>query len=141
MMEFTFAGFIGYTFFIVICTWMLTMAFPKIERKKKGGNKDIYDQPQDEKFKVGGVYGRRSNDDDKNNPFKEQPHYDMYIAVLDIKPSVDGSTKYLQYVFLNDKVMPHKSYSEAIVFSGTIDHWDKWEYIKDIDLDSIVIER
>lgn len=139
MKEFTFASFIAYTFFIVIATCVLTLLFPKTECKKnKSGSND---QPQDEKLKVGCVYGRRSNDEDKNNPFKEKPRYDMYIAVLDIKPSVDGSTKYLQYVFLNDKVMPHKSYSEAIVFSSTIDHWDKWEYIKDIDLDSIVIDR
>lgn len=136
MMEFTFAGFIGYTFFIVIATCVLTLLFPKTECKK---NKS---ESKDEKFKVGGVYGHIGKDEDLNNPFPHKPYYDMYIVVLDIKPSVDGSTKYLQYVFLNNEAMPYKSYSETTIYSDTIDNWNKWEYIKkDIDLDSIVIKK
>lgn len=135
MIEFTFAGFIGYTFFIVITTCVLTLLFPKTESKK---NKS---ESKDEKFKVGGVYGHNGCDEDLNDPFPHKPYYDMYIVVLDIKPSVDGSTKYLQYVFLNNEAMPHKSYDETSIYSDTIDNWNEWEHIKDIDLDSIVIKR
>ena len=53
MMEFTFTGFIAYTFFVVICSCLLTITFPKIERKKNK-RKDSNER-QGEKLKVGGI--------------------------------------------------------------------------------------
>ena len=138
-MTFTFGGFISYTLFIVICTFVLIVAFPKIERKNKCGSKCVYNQQQGEKLKVGGIYGRKRLDADKNDPFSTIRKYDYYLAILDIKPSRDGDCDYCQYVYLNDNMLPYGTYSNSIIYSDMTKNFDNWEYVKDIDLDTIKI--
>ena len=137
MMEFTFTGFIAYTFFVVICSCLLTITFPKIERKKNK-RKDSNER-QGEKLKVGGIYGKRRFGGDNNDPFSPIREYSYFVAIIDIKPSRDGHCDYCQYVFLNDNMSPYSSYSNTIIYSDITKKFDDWDYIKDIDLESIKI--
>lgn len=131
-------SFILYTMFVFVCSFLLFISLHCIIDDIKS-NKKPKKRMEKSGLKIGGIYGKRRFDGDKNDPFSPIREHAYYVAVLDIKPSRDGHCDYCQYVFLNDNMSPYSSYSYTIIYSNQTNHFDDWEYIKDIDLNTIKI--
>lgn len=137
MITFTILYFISYTLFVsvfsiiifkTLCYIIDDIRSNKIPKEKKAKSS----------LKIGGIYGKRRLGDN-NDPFSTIREYAYYMVILDIKPSRDGHCDYCQYVFLNDNMSPYSSYNDTIIYSNQTKHFDDWEYIKDIDLETIKI--
>lgn len=129
--------FIGYTIFVIVYSFLMFILVSSIiddRKSNKKSKKKVVKPP----LKIGGIYGT-IKPTDQNNPFSPIREYDYYVAILDIKPSRDGDCEYCQYVYLNDKMLPYLSYSDTIIYSNSSNYFDDWEYIKDIDLNTIKI--
>lgn len=138
MINFTISYFISYTIFVsvfsiitfkTLCYIIDDIRSSKIPKKKKVKSS----------LKIGGIYGRRRFYGDNNDPFYPIRDYGYYVAILDIKPSRDGECEYCQYVFLNDNMSPYRNYSDTMIYSDITKNFDDWEYIRDIDLNTIKI--
>lgn len=133
MITFSNLSFIFYTIFVIVWSFLVFILLYAIKSSKKSKKKMV-------KFplKIGGIYGRRRLYGN-NNPFSPFRDYDYYVAILDIKPSRDGDSEYCQYVILNDNMSPYSSYSDTTILSEKTNYFDDWEYIKDIELNTIKI--
>ena len=129
-------SFILYTMFVIVCSFLMFILLRCLIDDTKS-NKRLKNKVDKSPLKIGGIYGKRRFDSDKNNPFCPICEYGYYVAILDVKPSRDGHCDYCQYVFLNDNMTPYISYSNSIIYSDTTKHFDDWEYVKDIDLNTI----
>ena len=131
-------SFISYNVFIIIFSFLLFKSTDFIiedirnNKKQKKTNKH-----KSSVLKIGGIYGRKQINGDENNPFSHIHDYGYYVAIIDIKPSQNGDCEYCQYVYLTDNMSPYSSYSDNVIFSSTTNKFDDWEYIKDIDLETI----
>lgn len=138
MITFTLPSFISYTIFVIVWSFLMFILLHYIIddiKSNKKSKKKMVKSP----LKIGGIYGRRRLYGDNNDPFSPISEYDYYVAILDIKPSRDGDCEYCQYVFLNDNMSPYCSYSDTTILSKKTNHFDDWEYIKDIELNTIKI--
>ena len=131
-------SFISYTIFVIVWSFLLFILLRYLIDDIKS-NKRPKKKMEKSGLKIGGIYGKRRFDSDKNNPFSPICEYGYYVAILDVKPSRDGHCDYCRYVFLNGNMTPYRSYSNSIIYSDVAKHFDDWEYIKDIDLNTIKI--
>lgn len=138
MINFTISFFVSYTIFVsvfsiitfkTLCYIIDDISSSKIPKKKKVKSS----------LKIGGIYGKRRFYGDNNDPFYPIRDYGYYVVIIDIKLSRDGECEYCQYVFLNDNMSPYRSYCDTMIYSDTTKKFDDWEYIKDIDLNTIKI--
>lgn len=136
MITFSTLSFIFYTIFVIVCSFLmfnsLYYIIDDIKRYKKS-KKEVVKSP----LKIGGIYGKPHISIDKNNPFSPIREYDYYVAIIDVKPSRNGDCDYCQYVYLSNNMSPYSSYSNNVIFSNPTKILDDWEYIKDIDLNTI----
>lgn len=132
-------SFISYSIFVSVFSIIIFKTLCYIVDAIKSNKKMPKEKKAKTPLKIGGIYGRRRMYGDNNDPFSPICEYGYYVAILDIKPSRDGHCDYCQYVFLNDNMSPYSCYSDTIIYSDTTKHFDKWEYIKDIDLNTIKI--
>ena len=136
MITFTIPSFISYTIFVIVCSFLMFISLyyiiDDIKSNKKSKKKMVKSH-----LKIGGIYGKPRLFTQKNNPFYPICEYGYYVAILDIKPSRDGDCEYCQYVMLNDNMSPYSSYSDNVIFSEKTKKFDDWDYIKDIDLNTI----
>jgi hypothetical protein len=139
MITFTIPSFISYTIFVSVCSCLIFILVYYIIDDIRSNKKIPKEKKIKTSLKIGGIYGRRRFVGDKNNPFSPIHEYSFYVAILDIKPSKDEHCDYCQYVFLNDNMSPYRSYSDDIIYSDIVKKFDDWEYIKDIDLNTIKI--
>lgn len=138
MITFTIPSFISYTIFVIVLSFLMFISLHYIIddiKSNKKSKKKMVKSP----LKIGGIYGRRPLYGNNNDPFSPIREYDYYVAILDIKPSRDGDCEYCQYVFLNDKMSPYSTYCNTTILSEKTNYFDGWEYIKDIDLNTIKI--
>jgi len=136
MITFTIPSFISYSLFVsafsIVTFKTLCYIIDDIKSNKKQTEKKVKSS-----LKIGGIYGKRRFVGAPNNPFSPIGEFAYYVAILDIKPSRDGECEYCQYVHLNDKMSPYSSYCDTTIFSNPANYFDDWEYIKDIDLNTI----
>ncbi len=126
----TLLSFISYNFVIIGLSCLLFKSIEYIvgninDKKIKNDKKD--------KLIIGGVYGC-FNIGDTNNPFEPLRNYQHYIAILDSKPSRDGKWYYYQYCYLNNDMKPYKY---PIIYNHKSDWFEDFDYICNIDLDTI----
>jgi len=131
-------SFISYTIFVIVWSFLLFISLRYLIDDIKS-NKRQKKRMEKSGLKIGGIYGKRRFDSDKNNPFCPICEYGYYVAILDVNPSRDGHCYYCQYVFLNDNMTPYSSYTDTMIYSDVAKKFDDWEYIKDIDLNTIKI--
>lgn len=136
MITFTILSFISYTIFVSVFSIMTFITLCYIIDDIKS-NKKQKEGKVKSSLKIGGIYGRRRFDADKNDPFYPIREYGYYVAIIDVKPSRDGDCEYCQYVHLTDKMSPYSSYCDTTIFSNPTNRFDGWDYIKDIDLNTI----
>lgn len=139
MITFTIPSFISFTIFISVFSITFFKFFHHIIDNIRSNKKMTKEKKVKSSLNIGGIYGKRRFYGDNNDPFLPIREYGYYVAILDIKPSRDGHCDYCQYVFLNDNMSPYSSYSDTIIYSSQTTHFDNWEYIKDIDLNTIKI--
>lgn len=138
MFTFTIPSFISYTLFVSVFSIIIFKTLCYIIDDIRS-NKTPKEKKVKSPLKIGGIYGRRRINGDENNPFSPIREYAYYVVILDIKPSRDGHCDYCQYVFLNDNMSPYSSYSDPMIYNDMTKRFDDWEYIKDIDLNTIKI--
>lgn len=126
----TLLSFISYNFVIIGLSFLL---FKSIEYIVESTNDKKIKNDKKDKLIIGGVYGG-CKIGDTNNPFEPLRNYQYYIAILDSKPSRDGECYYYQYCYLNDDMKPYK-YSTT--YSHKSDWFEDFDYICNIDLDTI----
>lgn len=136
MITFTIPFFISYTIFVSVFSIIIFKTLCYIIDGIRS-NKTPKEKKTKSSLKIGGIYGRLRIDGDNNDPFSPICKYGYYVAILDIKPSRDGHCDYCQYVFLDGNRSPYRSYSENIIYSDKTKKFDDWEYIKNIDLETI----
>lgn len=136
MITFTIPSFIFCIIFVIVCLMFIFIQYIIADIRS---NKTPKEKKVKSPLKIGGIYGRRRINSDKNDPFSPIREYAYYVVILDIKPSRDGHCDYCQYVFLNDNMSPYSSYSDTMIYSDMTKRFDDWEYIKDIDLNTIKI--
>lgn len=139
MITFTIPSFISYIIFVSVFSIIIFKTLCYIIHDIRGNKKMPKEKKVESSLKIGGIYGKRCLDSDKNNPFCPICEYGYYVAILDVKPSRDGHCDYCKYVFLNDNMSPYSSYNNSIIYSDISKRFDDWEYIKDIDLNAIKI--
>ncbi len=138
MITFTIPSFISYIIFVSVFSIIIFKTLCYIIDNIRS-NKIPKEKKTKSSLKIGGIYGRKRSVSVQNDPFSHIGEYAYYVAILDIKPSRDGHCDYCQYVFLKDNMSPYSSYIETMIFSSQTNHFDDWEYIKDIDLETIKI--
>lgn len=135
MITFTIPSFIFCIIFVIVCLMFIFIQYIIYDIRS---NKTPKEKKVKSPLKIGGIYGRKQINGDENNPFSPIRKYAYYVVILDIKPSIDGHCDYCQYVFLNDNMSPYSSYSDPMIYSDMTKRFDDWEYIKDIDLETIL---
>lgn len=139
MITFSSISFISYSIFVSVFSIIIFKTLCYIIDDIRSNKKIPKEEKVKSSLKIGGIYGRLRIDGDNNDPFSPICKYGYYVAILDIKPSRDGHCDYCQYVFLDGNRSPYRSYSENIIYSDKAKKFDDWEYIKDIDLNTIKI--
>lgn len=135
MITFTIPSFIFCIIFVIVCLMFIFIQYIIYDIRS---NKTPKEKKVKSPLKIGGIYGRKQINGNENNPFSPIRKYAYYVVILDIKPSIDGHCDYCQYVFLNDNMSPYSSYSDPMIYSDMTKRFDDWEYIKDIDLETIL---
>lgn len=139
MITFSTLSFIFYTIFVIVCSFLIFISLYFIIDDIKSNKKIPKEKKVKSPLKIGGIYGKRRLDDDNNDPFSPISVYSYYVAIIDIKPSRNGLCDYCQYVHLTDNMSPYSSYCDTTIFSNPTNQFDDWEYVKDIDLETIKI--
>lgn len=139
MITFNIPSFISFTIFISVFSITFFKFFQHIIDNIRSNKKIPKEKTVKSSLNIGGIYGKRRFYGDNNDPFSPIHEYGYYVAIIDIKPSRDGHCEYCQYVFLNDNMSPYSSYSDTMIYSDITKKFDDWEYIRDIDLNTIKI--
>lgn len=139
MITFTIPFFISYTIFVSVFSTITFKTLCYIIDDIRSNKKIQKEKKVKSSLKIGGIYGKKRFGGDNNDPFSPICEYSYFVAILDIKPSRDGHCEYCQYVFLNDNMSPYSSYSDTMIYSNQTNYFDNWEYVKDIDLNSIKV--
>ena len=137
MITFTIPFFISYTIFVSVFSIITFKTLCYIIDDIRSNKKIPKEKKAKSSLKIGGIYGKRRFGGDNNNPFSPISEYAYFVTIIDIKPSRDGHCDYCQYVFLNDNMSPYSRYSNTTIYSDITKKFDEWDYIKDIDLNTI----
>lgn len=145
MIEIPILGFIAYSMLVGIVSSAVTALANNLGGKssKNGGKGEEPQESQECRLNRGQIYGIPERNRDPNNPFSRKG-YASYIAIVDVKPSLDGKgMPYFQYIYLNDNMGPEPKYSSDQVFTKRYrkDVMDGFEFIGMMDMDSVNIEQ